>query len=223
MKNRINFLMTLAIMLSVSMTISSCGGSSSGLLGDLPNIVAEMRAEEESYKEEAEGITSMEDFAELAAEAKETEKEYEAEIAEISTGLMGTTIPFEVAEGLPYKIASDIKIDNIPTTGDYVRYAVPIITTADVSIDGGRTGMEQYYIVYMVCVDADGNHLSHRERKLKSLSAIYKEVNAYKPGVTGEVECYHYISDRKSTPEEIIKAGTIAKIKFINKEEFDKL
>ena len=101
-------------------TLASCGGgnaSKDSLFGEIPGAYEEklvgLTQELSKLKEKGEGEGDLETAMQGIASIVESFEKMEEEFQPMADKMVGRALPYTAADGLPYKIVSDIKVEKV--------------------------------------------------------------------------------------------------------------
>ena len=204
------------------MFIASCGGgsgkklASNDYLGDLPNLVYQKHISDSVFKEKLEAEVSKAKLAGKFNEAKamqiyekykiadkEANKKYDADVEAIKAKLVGKAIPFEVEEGLGYKVIS-CKISDVKSGTVNAEFELEIIDAKEANVS--RWGKPSVSVRFHN-IDKEGNILGSEYG-----SSAYVELSGKDDGSTGKGIAYISFYAKNAA-----EYANFAKIKFFKK------
>lgn len=167
MKKARMFMLAGAMALMAGM-FASCGGGSEnggsadngiatdGILGELPALNAQLKAEVEDLLNKIEVEANEEKLTQLRQEFNEWDKARKEKIEEVRKALIGTEIPTEVGEGIPFQLEGNLKIVETPGMTAYRSFDKGIHINSE-TICKLTADLEDWtYLRFYTCVAYDG-------------------------------------------------------------------
>lgn len=162
------YLLNIFCCMFAMMLFGACGGSSSanglsgssdGLFGEVPEVVAHCVLEQNEFKEKmmdrAKKMT-LEELPKLAEEQKKIENKAELEIDAAAKNLIGKSVPYEVSEGLFYTITSAPVITSASANGsEAISLGITYRAAQKEAVEIPKLAYTDYPICYKL-VDAEG-------------------------------------------------------------------
>lgn len=146
---------------AVALVLTSCGGGSSKYFGDVPSIVNDYITESMEMQEEAEKIDSESEFVKYYARYAEHEEQFEKDLLEAATKLIGTEIVCEVSEGLPFEVIGNAKITEIDKDGNTFMITPTIKIKEDIKLERTAYYQNAECDFHVKFLDSEGAIVGH--------------------------------------------------------------
>jgi hypothetical protein len=199
----------MAISSSLTLLLTSCGGgmktSKNEFLGEIPSIQKYYHAKIDEKDKELKACTDMNKAFKLDKEAELLKQEWDAKIAEsLKTNPLTAPIPFEPLKDQSYTI-DKISFSNVNSMGFGIKLSIKVDT--EIKFDN------KDIFLYYIAIDKDGKEIQGTKTRSLIRQDYGKDLKA-----GTEVE-----TSGSWPTKAICNMEDFAKIKFITKDEFDKM